>query len=77
MLLYCCHHISKPLLLVTSFQLSTEEMKPKTFRVLLLFLFFGTFNVSLVLDGLKGGTAGQELLQLVPGLLVLGGVHAG
>lgn len=75
MLLYCCHHISKPLLLVTSFQLSTEEMKPKTFRVLLL--FFGTFNVSLVLDGLKGGTASQELLQLVPGLLVLGGVHAG
>lgn len=36
-----------------------------------------TFDVSLVSDGLQGGPAGQELLQLVSGLLVVGGVHAG
>lgn len=34
-------------------------------------------DVTLVPDGLQRGTAGQELLQLVSGLLVVGGVHAG
>lgn len=37
----------------------------------------GTFDVALVSDGLQGRTAGQELLQLVSGLLVVGAVHAG
>lgn len=37
----------------------------------------GTFDVSLVSDGLQGRAAGQELLQLVSGLLVVGAVHAG
>lgn len=36
-----------------------------------------TFNVALVSDGLQGRPAGQELLQLVSGLLVVGAVHAG
>lgn len=37
----------------------------------------GTFDVSLVSDGLQGRAAGQELLQLVSGLLVVRAVHAG
>lgn len=37
----------------------------------------GTFDVSLVSDSLQGRPAGQELLQLVSGLLVVGAVHAG
>lgn len=36
-----------------------------------------TFDVALVPDGLQRGPAGQELLQLVSGLLVVGAVHAG
>lgn len=36
-----------------------------------------TFDVALVSDGLQGWPAGQELLQLVSGFLVVGGVHAG
>lgn len=40
-------------------------------------LSFATFDVALVSDGLQGGPAGQELLQLVSGLLVVGAVHAG
>lgn len=37
----------------------------------------GTFDVSLVSDGLQRRAAGQELLQLVPSLLVVRAVHAG
>lgn len=36
-----------------------------------------TFDVALVSDGLQGWPASQELLQLVSGFLVVGGVHAG
>ena len=36
-----------------------------------------TFDVALLSDGLQGRAAGQELLQLVSGLLVVGAVHAG
>lgn len=36
-----------------------------------------TFYVALVSDGLQGGPAGKELLQLVSGLLVVRAVHAG
>lgn len=36
-----------------------------------------TFDVALVSDGLQRRPAGQELLQLVAGFLVVGGVHAG
>ena len=36
----------------------------------------GTFDVSLVSDGLQSGPARQELLQLVSRLLVVRGVHA-
>lgn len=36
-----------------------------------------TFDVPLVSDGLQRWTTTEELLQLVFGLLVVGGVHAG
>lgn len=36
-----------------------------------------TFDVALVSDGLQGRAPGEELLQLVSGLLVVGRVHAG
>lgn len=36
-----------------------------------------TFDVALFSDGLQGRAAGQELFQLVSGLLVVGAIHAG